>query len=69
MAQQDQQHAQPSQRPAPQQPTMTEDHAMGPLPPASAPHGYEWVQDGNLFVLIAIIGGIIAKVFLNSMSW
>lgn len=48
---------------------MTEDHAMGPLPPASAPHGYEWVQDGNLFVLIAIIGGIIAKVFLNSMSW
>ncbi|HQT38036.1 MAG TPA: RcnB family protein [Acidocella sp.] len=32
------------------------------------PYGYEWVQDGNQFVLIAITSGIIAEVILNSMN-
>jgi Ni/Co efflux regulator RcnB len=30
------------------------------------PHGYEWVQDGNQFVLIAISTGIIASVLAAS---
>jgi Ni/Co efflux regulator RcnB len=30
------------------------------------PHGYEWVQDGSQFVLIAVTSGIIADVLLNS---
>lgn len=32
------------------------------------PHGYEWVQDGNQFVLIAITSGIIAAVIANAFS-
>lgn len=31
------------------------------------PHGYEWVRDGNQFVLIAIASGIISSIVLNSM--
>ncbi len=30
------------------------------------PQGYEWVQDGSEFVLIAVASGIIADVILNS---
>lgn len=30
------------------------------------PHGYEWVQDGSQFVLIAVASGVIADVLLNS---
>jgi Ni/Co efflux regulator RcnB len=30
------------------------------------PHGYEWVQDGSQFVLIAVASGIIADVLLNA---
>jgi Ni/Co efflux regulator RcnB len=31
------------------------------------PYGYEWVQDGDQFVLIAIASGIISSIILNSM--
>ncbi len=30
------------------------------------PHGYEWVQDGNQYVLIALTGGLIASVIINA---
>jgi Ni/Co efflux regulator RcnB len=29
------------------------------------PHGYEWVQDGGQFVLIAVASGVIADILLN----
>lgn len=32
------------------------------------PHGYEWVQDGGQFVLIAIASGVIAEVLVNTLS-
>jgi Ni/Co efflux regulator RcnB len=32
------------------------------------PYGYEWVQDGDQFVLIAIATGIITDVILNAMN-
>jgi Ni/Co efflux regulator RcnB len=32
------------------------------------PHGYEWVQDGSQFVLIAVASGIIADVIANALS-
>jgi Ni/Co efflux regulator RcnB len=32
------------------------------------PHGYEWVQSGNQFVLIAITSGIIASVLANALN-
>jgi Ni/Co efflux regulator RcnB len=32
------------------------------------PPGYEWVQDGNQYVLIAITSGIIADIFLNAAN-
>ncbi|MDR3521786.1 MAG: RcnB family protein [Acidocella sp.] len=32
------------------------------------PYGYEWVQDGDEFILIAITSGIIADVILNAMN-
>ncbi len=32
------------------------------------PQGYEWVQDGNQFVLIAIGSGIIAQVLANALN-
>lgn len=32
------------------------------------PYGYEWVQDGSQFVLIAIASGIIAQVLMNAMA-
>ncbi len=32
------------------------------------PHGEEWVQNGNQFVLIAVTSGIIADVIANSVS-
>jgi len=32
------------------------------------PSGYEWVQDGNQFVLIAITSGIIASIIAGSLS-
>lgn len=32
------------------------------------PSGYEWVQDGNQYVLIAITSGIIADIFLNAAN-
>lgn len=31
------------------------------------PQGYEWVRDGNQFVLIAVASGIISSIILNSM--
>jgi Ni/Co efflux regulator RcnB len=30
------------------------------------PHGYEWVQDGSQFVMVAVATGVIADVLLNS---
>jgi Ni/Co efflux regulator RcnB len=30
------------------------------------PHGYEWVQDGSQFVLVAVATGIITDVILNA---
>ena len=38
-------------------------HHYGLRPP---PPGYQWVQDGGQFVLIAIASGIVADVILNS---
>ena len=32
------------------------------------PYGYEWVRDGDQFVLIAITSGIIAEIILNSLN-
>jgi len=32
------------------------------------PAGYEWVQDGNQFVLIAVTSGIIADVIANALN-
>jgi Ni/Co efflux regulator RcnB len=32
------------------------------------PAGYEWVQDGDQFVLIAVTSGIIAEVIANAMN-
>ncbi len=32
------------------------------------PAGYEWVQDGSQFVLIAVASGIIADIILNSQQ-
>jgi Ni/Co efflux regulator RcnB len=32
------------------------------------PQGYEWVQDGSQFVLVAVASGIIADVILNAVS-
>lgn len=32
------------------------------------PHGYEWVQDGDQFVLIAVTSGIIASIIAGSMQ-
>jgi Ni/Co efflux regulator RcnB len=32
------------------------------------PHGYEWVRDGDQYVLIAIGTGIIASVIANALS-
>jgi Ni/Co efflux regulator RcnB len=32
------------------------------------PPGYQWVQDGSQFVLVAVASGIIADVILNAAS-
>ena len=32
------------------------------------PQGYEWVQDGSQFVLVAVASGVIADVILNAMN-
>jgi Ni/Co efflux regulator RcnB len=32
------------------------------------PYGYEWVQDGDQFVLIALATGIITDIIINSVS-
>jgi Ni/Co efflux regulator RcnB len=32
------------------------------------PHGYEWVQNGNNYVLIAVASGVIASIIANAMN-
>jgi Ni/Co efflux regulator RcnB len=32
------------------------------------PQGYEWVQDGSQFVLVAVASGVIADVILNALN-
>lgn len=39
-----------------------------PHQPGQPPHGYEWVQPGNQFAMIAVTSGIIASIIASSAA-